>query len=473
MFALDDQTAIRRGLEGVDAVAHCAGPFSRTALPMAAACIATGTPYLDITGEPDVFESLHALDGRAGAAGVTLLPGAGFDVVPTDCLAALLAARLPDATQLDLAFLVGGGPSPGTARTSLAGAGDGGRIRVGGEIRSVPMGSRQVRAAFPSGARTVVSVPWGDISTAYHSTGIPDVTTYTAMPPGALAASRALRIAPLRGVLAGAAARLVRGPGERRLSSTRCEVWGRARDAAGNTVSGTLTGPNPYRLTVDSVLRIMPRMGGSGTGFPDSLACAGRRLRLDPGRGDRHDGGPQVTAPAAGPVLRPARPGEAGALTALALRSKAFWGYDEAFMASCRDELTLDEDTVTARRTVVAQDAGEVIGFATLEGEPPHGSLGMLFVAPEAMRRGAGRLLYGHMLAAAGRLGFTRLSIDADPNAEAFYRAMGAVTVGRTPSGSIPGRTLPLMSAASPPGTGPPGRSPRPTAASPADHDRS
>ena len=267
VFALDDQTAIRRGLEGVDAVAHCAGPFSRTALPMAAACIATGTPYLDITGEPDVFEALHALDGRAGAAGVTLLPGAGFDVVPTDCLAALLAARLPDATQLDLAFLVGGGPSPGTARTSLAGAGDGGRIRVGGEIRSVPMGSRQVRAAFPSGARTVVSVPWGDISTAYHSTGIPDVTTYTAMPPGVLAASRALRIAPLRGVLAGAAARLVRGPGERRLSSSRCEVWGRARDAAGNTVSGTLTGPNPYRLTVDSVLRIMPRMGGLAPGF--------------------------------------------------------------------------------------------------------------------------------------------------------------------------------------------------------------
>ena len=180
-----------------------------------------------------------------------------------------------------------------------------------------------------------------------------------------------------------------------------------------------------------------------------------------------------MTAPAAGPVLRPARPGEAAALTALALRSKAFWGYGEAFMASCRDELTLDEDTLTARRTVVAQDAGEVIGFATLEGEPPHGSLGMLFVAPEAMRRGAGRLLYGHTPAAAGRLGFTRLSIDADPNAEAFYRAMGAVTVGRTPSGSIPGRTLPLMSARVPTGHRSAGQVTAPDGGAPADHDRS
>jgi GNAT superfamily N-acetyltransferase len=151
-----------------------------------------------------------------------------------------------------------------------------------------------------------------------------------------------------------------------------------------------------------------------------------------------------------GPVLRPAHPDEAGSLTALALRSKAHWGYDEAFMAACREELTLHADEVAARRTTVAEDedTGEVIGFVTLEGEPPRGAIGMLFVSPGAMRRGAGRLLYGHALATAARLGFTRLTIGADPNAEPFYRAMGAVTVGRTPSGSIPGRTLPLMTVA-------------------------
>jgi saccharopine dehydrogenase (NAD+, L-lysine-forming) len=266
VFALDDAAAIRRGLEGVSGVAHCAGPFSRTALPMARACVDTGTPYLDITGEIDVFESLHALGPRAAKAGIVLLPGAGFDVVPTDCVAALLAARLPDATQLDLAFLAGGGASPGTARTALAGAADGGRIRAGGEIRTVPMGSRRVRAAFPSGARTVVSVPWGDVSTAYHSTGIPDITTYTAVPAAALAAARVLR-GPLRGAAAGVAGRVVRGPGERTLDGSRSEVWGRARDAAGNTVTATLTGPNPYSLTADSVLRVMPLLAGLPAGF--------------------------------------------------------------------------------------------------------------------------------------------------------------------------------------------------------------
>ncbi|WP_225849449.1 trans-acting enoyl reductase family protein [Streptomyces sp. HPF1205] len=267
VFGLTDPAAVRRGLAGVDAVVHCAGPFARTAVPMATACLDTGTRYVDITGEIDVFEALYALGGRARRAGVTLLPGAGFDVVPTDCVAALLAARLPDATQLDLAFLVGGGPSPGTARTALEGAAEGGRIRAGGEIRTVPVGARRVRAAFPSGARTVVSVPWGDVSTAYHSTGIPDITTYTVVPAPVLAASRMLRVGPLRGALSGAVGKLVRGPGERALSGARSEVWGRARDAAGNTVTATLVGPNPYSMTADSVLRIVERLAELPTGF--------------------------------------------------------------------------------------------------------------------------------------------------------------------------------------------------------------
>ena len=85
-------------LEEVDAVAHCAGPFVWTAKPMVDACLATGTHYVDVTGEPDVFEAVLARDAEAAAAGITLLTGGGFDVVPTDCLAGLLAAELPDAT---------------------------------------------------------------------------------------------------------------------------------------------------------------------------------------------------------------------------------------------------------------------------------------------------------------------------------------------------------------------------------------
>ncbi|MBY8881122.1 GNAT family N-acetyltransferase [Actinacidiphila acidipaludis] len=155
--------------------------------------------------------------------------------------------------------------------------------------------------------------------------------------------------------------------------------------------------------------------------------------------------------PAAGtPRVRPARPDEAELLTALVLRSKAHWGYDAAFMAACRDELAVTAEKVAEHRTAVVELAGgegpaTVAGMVTVEGEPPHGAIGMLFVDPGAMGRGVGRLLYGHALRVAAGLGITRLSIDADPYAEAFYRTMGAVTVGRVPSGSVPGRTLPLM----------------------------
>ncbi|MEV7232432.1 GNAT family N-acetyltransferase [Streptomyces sp. NPDC051020] len=143
--------------------------------------------------------------------------------------------------------------------------------------------------------------------------------------------------------------------------------------------------------------------------------------------------------------VRPARRSEAGALTELALASKGHWGYDDAFLASCRDELTMYPADIECRRTTVAEEDGRVLGFTTLDGAPPEGALGMMFVAPDALGRGIGRLLFEHTVAEARRLGFVRLTIDADPNAEPFYLAMGAVRIGATLSGSIPGRELPLL----------------------------
>ncbi|MFB4424505.1 GNAT family N-acetyltransferase [Streptomyces sp. QL37] len=143
--------------------------------------------------------------------------------------------------------------------------------------------------------------------------------------------------------------------------------------------------------------------------------------------------------------LRPGLPGEAAALTGLALRSKAHWGYDEAFMAACRDELTVRPGDTAGGRAVVAEEDGRVLGFTTLAGEPPEGALAMMFVEPDTIGRGVGRLLFDHTTARARRMGFVRLTIDADPNAEPFYTAMGAVRIGATPSGSIPGRELPLL----------------------------
>ncbi|MFJ6614008.1 GNAT family N-acetyltransferase [Streptomyces sp. NPDC091289] len=147
--------------------------------------------------------------------------------------------------------------------------------------------------------------------------------------------------------------------------------------------------------------------------------------------------------------IRAGEAAEAAALTELALRSKGHWEYDAEFLAACREELTMLPAEVAARRTLVAQeDDGRILGFTTLDGEPPQGALGMMFVEPDTIGRGIGRRLFTHTMDEARRLGFTRLTIDSDPNAEPFYRAMGAVRIGATPSGSIEGRELPLLEVA-------------------------
>ncbi|PWI45018.1 GNAT family N-acetyltransferase [Streptomyces sp. ICBB 8177] len=144
-------------------------------------------------------------------------------------------------------------------------------------------------------------------------------------------------------------------------------------------------------------------------------------------------------------LIRPASATEADVLTDLALRSKAYWGYPVDFLEACRDELTIAAHEVTRRRATVADGDGRILGFTTLEGKPPTGALGMMFVDPRAIGQGVGRVLFEHTIATGRDLGFTELTIDADPNAEFFYRAMGAVRVGSVPSSSITGRMLPQM----------------------------
>lgn len=146
-----------------------------------------------------------------------------------------------------------------------------------------------------------------------------------------------------------------------------------------------------------------------------------------------------------GLTLRRARPDEADVLSDLALAAKAFWGYDQAFMESCRAELTFGPDDVARRHFVVAELGGLVVGFYSIDGEPPVGELGNMWVRPSEIGTGLGRILWQDAMAAAAAAGIEYLEIDADPNAEGFYRKMGAQRVGETPSGSIPGRMLPRM----------------------------
>ena len=151
VFELDDHTALVRALDGMTAVLHCAGPFSATARPMMQGCLATHVHYLDITGEIDVFELAHSVDEKAHRAKVVLCPGVGFDVVPTDSVAAKLKQALPDATHLTLGFEGNSGMSKGTAKTSIESVGGGSRVRRDGQIVAVELGSQTRRIDF--GAR--------------------------------------------------------------------------------------------------------------------------------------------------------------------------------------------------------------------------------------------------------------------------------------------------------------------------------
>src|SRR6266566_5832116 len=232
-------------LGDVDILLNCAGPFATTSGPMVDACLASRTHYLDITGEIDVFVAAHARHAQAETAGILVCPGVGFDVVPTDCVAAVLKEALPDANSLALGFDVKGTPSPGTAKTMVEGLKAGGRIRQNGDIVEVPFAYRTRAIDFGRGNALGVTIPWGDVATAYYSTGIPDIEVYVRTTPAAVFAMRCLN--PLRPVLDRAAPLLRRwaassgGPSEDQLRQETSYVWGEARNDAGAALLGVQT----------------------------------------------------------------------------------------------------------------------------------------------------------------------------------------------------------------------------------------
>ena len=183
VFSIDNTAALDAALLEVDAVLHCAGPFVLTYRQMAEACIRTKRHYVDISGEIEGFEALATMDEEAKRSGIMLLPGGGFDVVPSDCLIAYVAKKLAGATHLEIYIKsIGSGVSRGTARSGIENMQRQGRVRRDGKIVSVPNVWDSKQVDFGRGLSRVVSVGWGDVSTAYHSTGIPNVTAYMGFP---------------------------------------------------------------------------------------------------------------------------------------------------------------------------------------------------------------------------------------------------------------------------------------------------
>lgn len=296
-FDLSETGKLHDALKDMDAVVHIAGPFSATSKPMADACIATGTHYLDITGEIDVFEALAARSGEAETSGVMLMPGCGFDVVPTDCLALHMKNRMPQARALDLAVMGLGHVSRGTAKTAVEGIRNGSRARRDGRIlRLTP--PEEKTFAFPKGEKRGLSVSWGDVSTAYHTTGIADITVFFE------ASGQMKKMANMNPVMRWL---LGTGPGQNWLKSKidqrppgptpeqrakgYSEILGVVRDGAGNEMRSFLTTPEGYSLTAWTTMEIVKRLGAGAAkpGFQTPAGLFGADFILDFDRCERQD----------------------------------------------------------------------------------------------------------------------------------------------------------------------------------------
>lgn len=269
--ALDSPQGLREALADVDAVIHTAGPFAHTSEAMVEACLDTGTHYLDVTGEVEVFERIFRRDAEAKARGIALLPGVGFDVVPSDCLAAYVAQRVPSATHLELAILGLSEISPGTAKSTFEGGLRGGLVRRDGKLVTWPHGRGVRMQAMPGGERPIMPIPWGDLETAFHSTGIPNITTYMAVPRRlAKLASRTWRLTEIslpavrailgRGPLHTAVLKKlsrIEGPDADARRGGKSHVWAKAWNDAGDAKEAWLTTVDGYAFTAASAVRCL------------------------------------------------------------------------------------------------------------------------------------------------------------------------------------------------------------------------
>jgi len=295
VFDLGNSAATSKHVEGIGLVLHCAGPFSATAAPMMTACLAAQAHYLDIAGEIAVFERSRTLDAAARAAGIVICPGVGFDVIPTDCVASALKAALPDATHLALGFDSRSGFSPGTAKTAVEGLAEGGKVRKDGRIISVPLAYKTRRIDFGDGEKLAMTIPWGDVSTAYATTGIPNIEVYIPGSPAMVAwARRANQIKWLLGTgvvqnfMKRRIEKKVKGPSAAKRDRQPTFVWGEATNAWGDKRTARIKTANGYNLTVTGALAVVEHLlahdvpGGAYT--PAKLMGADLVTRL-PGSG--------------------------------------------------------------------------------------------------------------------------------------------------------------------------------------------
>lgn len=288
VFALEETEKLDSALREVSFVLHCAGPFSITSGPMVEACLRTQRHYLDITGEIAVFEQMASLDKKAKDANVMIMSGVGFDVVPSDCLAKHLKNRLPSAINLTLAFYGLGRISHGTQATMTMNVGKGGAVRLNGEITGVPAAWQTREIDFGEVKKLGVTIPWGDVATAYYSTGIPNIEVYTIVPGQQLKLLKLSRYLgwllatkPLQKYLQSQIPE--GGPSDEERRSGKTYLWGEATDEQGNRVESRQQGVEGYTMTALTALKIAEKIldGNFCAGYQTPAKCYGADLILE------------------------------------------------------------------------------------------------------------------------------------------------------------------------------------------------
>lgn len=288
---INDANGLKNLLGKGQTVMHCGGPFRFTAKAMVDACLETKTHYTDITGEYQVFELLAGYDEKAKQAGIMLMPGTGFDVVPSDSLALHLKKRLPSATHLRLAFaMVPSGMSRGTKKSMTESLGYGGMTRVNNTLTPFTLGKDVLDIDFGSFKTLTTRIQWGDISTAWRSTGIPNIEVFAGASPkaiknlklsnhlGWLLRNRSVKNFLLKQIEKGEA-----GPSEENLKTGKCYLHGEVWDATGIRKISLLNGPNAYALTAKTALLITEKIlaGNFKPGYQTPAMCYGADFILE------------------------------------------------------------------------------------------------------------------------------------------------------------------------------------------------
>lgn len=285
---INNSSQLQHSLQQVKVVINAAGPFVHTARQMIEACLQTGTHYTDINGDISVFEQIKKMDAAAKEKNIMLLPGAGFDVVPTDCMALHLKNILPDATHLKLAFAsIGGGVSHGTAMTIINKLGLGGAVRENGQIIKKPLGEKGMWVDFGDKKLFVISIPWGDVSTAFFTTGIPNIEAYTGVKPSAYKLLKLqglfnwlLRTEWVKNIIRKKIKQRPAGPDDEMRSKAKSFVWGQVVNSKGEIITSHFSCADGYTLTAHASLIIVKKIlqGNFKPGYQTPASCYGEEL---------------------------------------------------------------------------------------------------------------------------------------------------------------------------------------------------